>query len=256
MLPAAALAVGGGLAGLGALGNWLGNRENADRLSEAYDQIMEQANQATAANQADIESFGNLVRSTYGQGAANYDKALQDFLNSEVYQNQGFSFDGTINDYFDPAANQRVAAAMDAINNAAATGGNRFSSDYVNRVAAKQQALASEEWQNAYNRLMQAENQKLAEWNANSQNNWNNYNAMQQRAQYAVDAYGNDRNQYMQGLSDATMAGMNNRNANLQTQAQTLMGQANAQNDTGVAALLGNLGSAGASFMGNFFGGK
>ena len=248
------LVVGGGLALASGISNYLDDRDRTARAEDAYNRIMGLSSDAAAANQGDIDAFANLVQNAYGSGAANYQQALQDFLNSEVFQNQGFSFDGTINDYFDPAANQRVAAAMQAIENSAATGGNRFSSDYVNRVAAKQQALASEEWQNAYNRLMQAENQKMAEWNANSQNAWNNYNATQQRAQYAVDAYGNDRNAYMQGMGDVLGAGMQNRNANLQTQAEAISGMANAQNQQG-GFLSSVLGPA-STFFNSYYAGK
>ncbi len=190
----------------------------------------------------------------YGEGARNYSQALQDFLDSDVYQNDGFQFTGDVSDYFDPAANQRVDAAMTAIDNSAASGGNRFSSDYVNRVAGKQQALASEEWEKAYNRLMQDRQQQLNEWNMNSQNAWNNYNATQGRAKYAVDAYGNDRDQYVQGIGDATMAAMNNRLGGLQTQANVAAGRVNAmQNQNAGGALASALGPI-AQFAGSYFG--
>ena len=171
-----------------------------------------------------------------------------------MYQNDGFQFTGDVGDYFDPAANQRVDAAMTAINNSAATGGNRFSSDYVNRVGAKQQAMTSEEWEKAYNRLMQDRQQQLNEWNMNSQNAWNNYNAEQDRAKYAVDAYGNDRNQYVQSIGDATMAAMNNRLGGLQTQANVAAGRVNAmQNQNAGGALASALGPI-AQFAGSYFG--
>lgn len=171
-----------------------------------------------------------------------------------MYQNDGFQFSGDVGDYFDPAANQRVDAAMTAIDNVAASGGNRFSSDYVNRVANKQQALASEEWERAYDRLMKDRQQQLTEWNMNSQNAWNNYNATQDRAKYAVDAYGNDRNQYVQGIGDATMAAMNNRLGGLQTQANVAAGRVNAmQNQNAGGALASALGPI-AQFAGSYFG--
>lgn len=179
---------------------------------------------------------------------------MANFLNSDVYQNEGFNYTGNINDYFDPAANQRWEAEMSAINNASATGGNRFSSDYVNRVGARAQAHTSEEWEKAYNKLMQDRQQALAEYNVNSANAWNNYNATQDRAKYGIDQYANDRNMYTQGLGDATMAAMNNRLGGLQTQANVLSGQANAmQNQNiggGIASALGPI----AQFAGSYFG--
>lgn len=192
----------------------------------------------------------------YGQGAANYQDALAKFLNSDVYQNEGFNYSGDISQFYDPAANQRVDAAMAAINDSAATGGNRFSSDYVNRVGAKQQALASEEYEKAYQRLMQDRQMQLTEWQNNSQNNWNNWNATQDRMKYGIDQYANDRNQYTQGLGDATMATMNNRLGGLQTQANVAAGLANAaQNNNAGGAISSALGPI-AQFAGAYFGGS
>ena len=241
--------------GAQALGNYMGNVAAADRAKEAYDKINGLAQDTYAANQGDIGKYSNLVTSTYGAGANKYSDALQNFLDSPVYQNSNFGYTGDVSNFMDPAANQRVDAAMSAINNSAASAGNRFSSDFINRVGAKQQALASEEWEKAYNRLMQDRQMALNEYNVNSQNQWNNYNAMNARNQYAVDAYGKDREAYINGLGDAMSAGIQNRNAILNTQAQTIAGTANAQQGTSGWDLLGGLGGAGANFLKTYYGG-
>lgn len=248
--------IAGGLAAAGALGNYMGNQADAERAAEAYDRIQGLAQAAGTANQQDIQSYKNLVAQTYGQGAANYGTALQNFLNSPVFQNEGFSYGGDISQFMDPAANQRVDAAMAAINNSAASGGNRFSSDFINRVGAKQQSLASEEWEKAYNKLMQDRANQLSEWQANSQNNWNNYNAQTARDQYAVDAYGKDREGYIGGLSDAMSAGIANRTGILNAQSNAIAGTANAQQGTSGWDLLSGLGGAGGAFLSSWFGGK
>lgn len=248
--------VGAALAGASALGNYMGNRADAERAAEAYDRIQGLAQAAGTANEQDIQSYKNLVAQTYGQGAANYQSALQNFLNSPVFQNEGFSYGGDISQFMDPAANQRVDAAMAAINNSAASGGNRFSSDFINRVGAKQQSLASEEWEKAYNKLQQDRANQLAEWQANSQNNWNNYNAQTARDQYAVDAYGKDREGYIGGLSDAMSAGIANRTGILNAQSNAIAGTANAQQGTSGWDLLSGLGGAGGAFLSSWFGGK
>ena len=253
MWPAIALAAA---AGASALGNYMGNNADANRASKAYDKITGLAKSAGAQNKADIKSYGNLINSMYGNEAAQYGNALANFLNSDVYQNEGFSYNGNVSDYMDPYANQRADAAMQAIANASASNGSRFSSDYISRVGAKQQALASEEWEKAYNKLMQDRQMALSEYNTNSQNAWNNYNATNARNQYAVDAYGNARNQYVSGLGDAMSAGVQNRNAVLQTQANAIAGSANAQQGTSGWNLLSALGGAGANFLGSYFGGK
>lgn len=249
------LIIGGALAAGGAVGNWLSDRADAQRLGAAYDRIAGLGDQAQAQNAADIAAYRNQVADTYGAGAARYGDALQKFLDSPVYQNAGFTPTGDINQFLNPAMNQRVDAAMNAIENSAATGGSRFSSQYLEAQAAKQQALASEEWEKAYNKLMADRKQQMAEWSANSQNAWNNYNAQNARDRYAVDAYGNDRDKYMQGSAEAIMAQMNNRNANLQTQAQAIAGKANAQQGTSGWGLMGGLGNAGAKFLSGYFGG-
>lgn len=253
MWPAIALAAA---AGASALGNYMGNKADASRASEAYDKITGLAQVAGAQNEADIKSYGNLINNMYGNEASQYGNALAKFLNSPVYQNEGFSYNGNVADYMDPYANQRADAAMQAIANASASNGSRFSSDYISRVGAKQQALASEEWEKAYNKLMQDRQMALSEYNTNSQNAWNNYNATNARNQYAVDAYGNARNQYVSGLGDAMSAGVQNRNAVLQTQANAIAGSANAQQGTSGWNLLSALGGAGANFLGSYFGGK
>ena len=248
--------IAGGLAAAGAVGNYMGNRAAADSAKDAYNQIKGLAEDTGAANQQDIQSYKNLVAQTYGQGAANYDAALQKFLNSPVYQNEGFSFSDDISNYMDPAANQRLDAALNAINNNAASNGSRFSSDYNSRLGAAAQAQTSQEWEKAYNRLQQARQQAANEYQHNSQNNWNNYNAQVARDQYGVNAYANDRNQYINGLSDAMSAGIANRTGILDAQTQAIAGTANAQQGTSGWDLLGGLGGAGGQFLTSWFGGK
>ena len=239
----------------GAAANYMGNRAQSKNLQNAYNQIQNASDAAVAQNAQDIQAYKNFVGQMYGQGAANYDAALQNFLNSDVYQNGGFSYDGDVSQFMDPAANQRWEAEMSAINNAAASSGGRFSSDYLSRLGARAQAHTSEEWEKAYNRLMQDRQTALNEYNVNSQNNWNNYNANQARLQAAVNAYGGDRDKYYEGQGTALSAGIQNRLGGLNTQAQTLMGAANAQQGTSGWDFLSGLAGAGGQFMANYFGG-
>lgn len=250
------LIVGAALAAGGAAANWMGNKTQAENLQDAYDRIQNATNAAVGANQQDINQYKNLVSQIYGNGAANYQDALNKFLNSDVYQNQDFSYDRDISEFYDPAANQRVDAAMAAINASGANNGNRFSSDFINRVGAKQQSLASEEWEKSYQRLMQDRQQAMQEYNVNSQNQWNNWNAQQSRLKDAVNAYGADRDKYYEGQGTALSAGIQNRLGGLNTQAQTIMGAANSQQGTSGWDLLGGLGGAAGQFLGSYFGGK
>lgn len=249
------LIVAGALAAGGAISNYMGKSADARRAEEAYNRIQGLAEATGNANQADINAYKNLVAQTYGNGAANYNNALANFLNSPVYQNEAFSYGKDISEFMDPAANQRVDAAMQAIENSGASAGNRFSSDFINRVGAKQQALASEEWEKAYNRLMQDRQMAMNEYQLNSNNAWNNYNATNTRNQYAVDAYGKDRDAYIGGMSDAMSAGIANRTGVLNSQAQAISGTAAAQQGTSGWDLLSGLAGAGGQFMSSYFGG-
>lgn len=250
------LIAGLALAGGGALANYLGNKAQSENLQAAYDKIQGSTNAAVAANAQDIQQYKNMVNQVYGQGASNYDAALQNFLNSDVYQNDAFSYGGDINDYFDPAANQRLDAEMNAIRNQGASAGNTFSSDFLGRMGARAQAHTSEEWEKAYQKLMQDRQMAMNEYNVNSQNNWNNYNANQSRLQAAANAYGSDRDKYYEGQGTAMAAGLQNRLGGLQTQAQTIMGAANAQQGTSGWDLVGGLAGAGGQFLSNYYGGK
>lgn len=250
------LVAGLALAGGGALANYLGNKAQSENLQDAYDRIQGSTNAAVAANAQDIQQYKNMVNQVYGQGASNYDAALQNFLNSDVYQNDAFSYGGDINDYFDPAANQRLDAEMNAIRNQGASAGNTFSSDFLGRMGARAQAHTSEGWEKAYQKLMQDRQMALNEYNVNSQNNWNNFNANHSRLQAAVNAYGSDRDKYYEGQGTAMAAGLQNRLGGLQTQAQTIMGAANAKQGTSGWDLVGGLAGAGGQFLSNYYGGK
>lgn len=230
----------------------LSNHGQVEAAKKAYDTIVQGANATMEANQGDIDAYKAALVGAYGSDAGKYSSALQKYLDSDTYQNDNFNYSGNVSDFYDPYANQRVAAAMSAINNSSASGGNRFSSDYVNQVGAKQQALASEEWEKAYDKLMKDRSTQLQEWQANSQNQWNNYNAQQDKLKGAVDAYGNAQSNYLSALGDATSATVNNRNANLQTQASAVAGQANAglQEYGAMNTIL----PAAAKFAGAFFG--
>lgn len=240
------------MAAASALSSMYDSYKNGERARETYNDIKDQANAVNNANARDISNYKQIIQGAYGQNAGKYSKALEDFLNSDVYQNEGFTYDNDISSFMDPAMNQRVQAAMDQIYNSSASGGNRFSSDTLNRIGAKQQALASEEWEKAYDRLMRDRNQQLTEWQANSNNAWNNYNATQDRAKYGIDQYGKAQESYVNGMGDVYTAGMNNRNANLQTQATVAAGLANSQQGQGMLSQL--LGPA-ASFFGSYYGG-
>ena len=216
----------------------LGNSKQVDAALASYDALMGEAQNVYGQNMGDLGKYGNLLQSTYGEGAGKYNDALNQYLNSDVFQGKEFNYGGSINDFYDKFANQRAQQAMDALRGSY---GDMMSSEYANAMAAKQQALSSEEWEKAYNKLIQDRQQAMAEWQANQDTGWKNWNAMQDRYKTAVDAYGRDRDALLSGQGDVLSNTISARNANLSTLSDLTQAKANAelQRQSGNAALLG-----------------
>ena len=118
---------------------------------------------------------------------------------------------------------------MNAIKNDAANAGGMFSSDYLNSMAAKQQALAAEEADRAYDRYMQERGQSLNEFstNANLQNQayQNLANKNNNLLNIAAGAKDNVTNAY--GNYITNLASQNN--ADLQNYANVMLQKASNQ---------------------------
>ena len=170
----------------------------------------------------------------YGDNASKYSDAVARL--ADAIGNYGdFEFDGSVEDYLDPARNQRVASAMSAINNAASAGGNRFSNSYLDKLSAKQQALASEEWRSAYDRMMRERSQQLAEWQS-GQNKINNLGTL-------AGIYGQDRSKLGDALGDYYSNMANQNNADLEVYSDVAQNKANldAQRSSGIGGALGTI---------------
>lgn len=244
--------IAGGIALAGGALNAYNQYQQGKNAEAMYNKLAGMASDVEQANQRDINAYKSFLERQYGGDAARYSQALQDFLASDVYQNEGFDYDKSINDFFDPAYNQRVHDSMRAIEQQGANGGNSYSTDYLTRLGGKMQRLASDEWQNAYNRLMQDRTQQLNEWSQNSQNAWNNYNANVQKQQYGIGQYGGARDAYANGYGSVLGAGMQNRTAGLQSQANAMGGALAGQNQQGSS--WGQLIGPVAQFAGAYFG--
>lgn len=207
--------------------DWLGdtiglsNRDQVDRALGAYDNAEQLAAQMSNGNQRALSDYLARMEGTYSGNAAKYDDAVSAL--ADAIGNRGdFSYGRSVDQFYDPAAQQRVQAAMRGIESASAAGGNRFSSGYLEKIARKQQALASEEWRSSYDRMMQDRQQQLNEWQQ-GQHKINNLGTL-------AGLYGNDRNKLADAITDYTSNLVNNNNANLETQAQLAMGKANTEN--------------------------
>lgn len=187
-----------------------GNNKQTDAAQRTLDEMLARANGVSAQNRGLIRDYYDQMNGTFSEGASKYNDAVASLADAIAHQGD---YDKTVDDFLDPAREQRVQAAMSAINNAASASGQRFSSGYLEKLAAKQQALASEEWRSAYDRLMQDRQQQLQQ----AQTGVQNLGTM-------ASIYGSDRNNLMQALSDYTSNMANQNNADLQM-ATDVMGQ-------------------------------
>lgn len=198
------------------------DKANAAALS-AYNKAMGTSDD----NRALYQQYLDKMNSTYGDLAGKYADYLSNIENQKVYDPGQFSYTGDVNDFYSKAANQRIKQATDAITNSRANAGSMFSSDYLNELAAKQQALASEEWDKAYDRYMQDRGQKANEWQMNANagqqaydNIYNKNTALLGQAQNAQDNVSNAYTNYLQNL-----ANQNNTDAqNYANYVQTIAG--------------------------------
>ena len=226
----------------------LSNRKQVEAGMASLDNLIAEANTVGNQNRGLYNQYLGQAQKTYGQNAAQYDQALQNYQNAIGEGYDTFQYGGNVNDFYDKFANQRSAQAMDALNKSAASGGNRWSSDFMNNMAAKQQALASEEWSKAYDKMMQDRQQQLAEWQAGQQAKQGYVNNLGTMA----NLYGNDRNQLMNAMGDyySNMASQNN--ATLQTRSDLTQAKTNLamQENSGAGSILGGVGKV----LGGIFG--
>lgn len=220
-----------------------GNNKQTDAAQRTLDEMLARANSTSAQNRGLIRDYYDQMNGTFSEGASKYNEAVAALADAIAHQGD---YDKTVNDFLDPAREQRVQAAMSAINNAASAGGSRFSSGYLEKLAAKQQALASEEWRSAYDRLMQDRQQQLQQ----AQTGVQNLGTM-------ANIYGNDRNNLMQALSEYTSNMANQNNADLQMATDVMGQKANldANRKGGFSAILDGLAPV-AGAVAPFFGGK
>lgn len=228
-----------GNAALEAIG--LGNSKQVKAGQQSLDELISQAQSTGAANKQLFNQYLGQAQDLYGGDVGKYN-SMVDQLSAELAQPaETFAYNKDVKEFYDPAANQRVAAAMAGLRANAAGAGSAWSSDFQNRMAAKQQAMASDEWKASYDRLMEDRKQQLAEWEAGQTNRNNRLQAMQG----LTNTLGQGRNAYGTALGDyyGNMASQNN--ATLQqisdlTQARANLGM---QEQKGIGAAAGTVGS-------------
>ncbi|WP_152605744.1 MULTISPECIES: hypothetical protein [Bacteria] len=201
----------------------------------AIKQAQEKADAASNANKDLYNQFYNKTQSTYGDTAAKVDDYLKNLEGMEAYNPGQFSYTGDVNDFYSKAADLRVKNAMNALRESS----DIFSSDYQDAMAAKQQALASEEWDKAYDRYMRDRSQTANEWqmnaNAGQQAYDNTYGKNKDLLSVAQNAQDNLMNAYGNYINN--IANQNN----VDTQNYSNMVQQIAANQNSKKGMLGRI---------------
>lgn len=195
--------------------------------NNALDAAYGEAEKAAGKNAGLYQQYLDKVNQNYGGEAAKYGDRVKAIEDMKAYDPGQFEYTGSVNDFYSKAADLRARKATDAITNSMANAGNMFSSDYLDSLAAKQQALASEEWDKAYNRYNQDRQMALNEFSTNAnlgnqkyQNLFNKNTTLLGQAQNAQDNVSNAYANYLQNL-----ASQNNTDAqNFANYTQTVAG--------------------------------
>ena len=218
-------------------GDVFGFRQDS-RISNANNAIkkaQEKANAASVANKDLYNKFYDKTQSTYGDTAAKVDEYLKNLEGTEAYDPGKFEYTGDVNDFYSKAADLRVKNAMNNLRESS----DIFSYDYQDAMAAKQQAMASEEWDKAYDRYMQDRSQTANEWqmnaNAGQQAYDNTYGKNKDLLSVAQNAQDNLMNAYGNYINN--MANQNN----VDTQNYANMVQQIAANQNSRKNMLGRL---------------
>lgn len=222
------------------LGGQLGlsNREQVQEGVDSLDSLLAEARNVSNQNRSLYGDYLSKMQGVYGDGAGQYADAVNRLTQAIGGGPESFTYGGNVNDFYDKFAGQRQQAAMNSMRNMG--GQNLFSSDFMNNMAAKQGALASEEWSKAYDKMMRDRQQQLAEWQAGQNSKQGYINNLGTVA----GLYGNDRNQLANAMGDyySNLASQNN--ADLQTRSDLTQAKTNLgmQENSGAGTLLGGVG--------------
>ena len=132
--------------------------------NDAIKKAQDKADATSSANRDLYNQFYNKASDTYGDTAAKVDDYLKALEGMKTYDPGTFEYTGDVNDFYSKAADLRIKNAMNSLRESS----DIFSSDYQDAMAAKQQAMASEEWDKAYDRYMRDRSQTANEWQMNA----------------------------------------------------------------------------------------
>lgn len=135
-----------------------------------------------------------------GSLSAKYNQALSGIENLKGYDADNlFSYDKTVQDFYDPAFQLSVDMANDAIDSSQAFGGNFFSSDTANKLAAKNNVLATQMFDEARDAMNADKSLEQSIWAGNEAAKQAAADSQSNLAGMRLNAYGTG----MSNLSDA-----------------------------------------------------
>lgn len=194
-------------------GDLFGTKQES-RIENANDASEKAYNNALAMSDKNRQLFNDYyvkAKNLYGDQANKVGDRIKAIEDMKAYDPGQFEAKGDVNDFYSKAANQRINDAMGLIREQS----DMFSSDYLNALAAKQTAMASEEWDKAYDRYMRDRNQQLQEFSTNAnlgQQAYNNkYNKNKDLLGISQNAQDNLMNAYGSNISN--LANQNNTDA-------------------------------------------
>lgn len=205
-----------------------GNEGKTNKANAAIEANKSDLQKAFETNQGYIGDYKDLMGSLYGSAPQQYQSALDKYMNSE-----DFSYNKNTKDFFSPAYEQRVKDAMNNITRSNANAGNMFSSDYLNQLNAKSQAMASEEWDKAFDRQQTDRSNALQE-----------YQMKQNKLGNVASMLGQDTGKYADSMGNVYSNLINNNNSLTQGMADlnTQIAQNNLGKKSGLQALLNPFG--------------
>ena len=170
-----------------------------ESLEDAQGYIDSARQQNTALANQGLGLAGSLWDPN-GDLTAKYNQALAGIENLQGYNADNlFSYDKTIQDFYDPAFQLSVDMANDAINNSQAFGGNMFSSDTANKLAAKNNVLATQMYDDARDAMQADKSLEQSIWAGNESAKQAAADSQSNLANMRMNAYGTG----MSSLSDA-----------------------------------------------------
>jgi hypothetical protein len=229
---------------LDTIGSVLGT-SNRDQINAAKDTLYDiaaKADQTTEANKALLSQYLQQMQGMYGAGSQAYSEALQNVADA-IGNRKDFSYGKNVDEFLDPARQQRMDAAANALNNSAASSGGLFGSSYLQKLLGQQQAMASDEYAKALDRMMQDRSNALQEWQTGQQK-INNLGSV-------ASLYGNDRTALADAIGNYYGNMANQNNANLEVMSDIAQNKANlnASRTNGMGDIIGGAAKIAGAFL-------